>query len=217
MTTELATKSYERLDGYIDRIINSLQKSGEIIQEYLNVAKEEGIEEQEAWKYLKGKIPKTTFYRYLPDMYKSGTGRPKKEFPIGKLGETNKEEFNTEGMGVIIPEPESSSESATGPDGQEVEQETSNVESNDEHDRLIAKIQELEKTVSDVSFQKASETPQAVVAPPAQQIIILPHNMVLDVYQKRMGVGLEGFMQLRTENNIVVGVEIVNVTQTKQE
>lgn len=215
-TTEMQTKNYERLNGYIEKIVNSFQTAGRIIEEYMNAAKEEGITENEAKAYLKEKIPKSTFYKYLPLEYKDPRKQTRVTHNVGVSGppvDQKSPEFDTKGMGVVIPESESSSESATGADGQEVEQEVQitsiPVESNDEHDRLVARIQELEKEVSVVSFQKASDTSPTV--PPAQQIIIVPHQMILEIDKKRMSVGLNGIYKLQTENNIVTGIEVVNV------
>lgn len=260
-TTEIQTKNYERLDGYIDKIVNSFQTAGRIIEEYMNAAKEEGITENEAKAYLKEKIPKSTFYKYLPLEYKDPRKQNRKSEPDFGPPVDQKEEFNTEGMGVVDEEPEV--ESYTPPidpvetqeastiinsTQQELEEEIKELTKALEEQRLENKsllarnpqgipnldsrlqIQNLQEeniglreqnenlkknqkplefiVAKDLSLQPTS-TPTTV--PPRSQIIILPHAMLLELVKQRANTGINGIMKLTTEDNIVTGIEVVNV------
>lgn len=109
MTTEVVTKNYERLDFYVDLIVQKLDDAVSSVKQYMDsyfkVAKEEGISEDEAKKYLKTKLPHSTYYKYLPI-------------------DISKREYNkSTPVDNSLTEESSSSESATGSQGEEIEQE----------------------------------------------------------------------------------------------
>ncbi len=127
MTVEIErTTGYARLDWYAGLIVQKLDETvttvRDYMQSYFNIAKEEGIPEGDAKKYLKSKLPNSTFYKYLPVEIERKQTKPKKIPPVESNPKCSTE-FNTEGMGVVIDESESASESTTGSGGQEVEQE----------------------------------------------------------------------------------------------
>lgn len=208
MTTELAITRNYRLDTLIGRIVEKAEDTAKLIQEYFETAEQFGMSTDEAKKYARRKIPNTTFYRHFSGplsetkqaagrlSHKSVTTR-EHNLPEESYSDTTYKEFDTKGMGVAVEDEDEDEVTQT------VNCPTA-TPSDEEHDRLVSRIQELEKMVSEVSFQKGAEVP-------TKQIIILPHSMVLEVYRKRMEVGLNGIMKLTTDNNIVTGIEVVNV------
>lgn len=123
MTTELATTVRTlstQLTELFAEINNTFGHAKELIMRAYNLALQEGYTPFEAKNLIieNVKFGKTTVYNALPDECKIVT-RPKK---IPK-SESFEQEFNCDGMGVVITESESAS--STGSDGneQEIEQE----------------------------------------------------------------------------------------------
>jgi hypothetical protein len=174
---------------------------------------------QETWDYafdrLRETVNERTLYRWadkvLPDGAKRLT-KPKKIDTCQSPKQDNSETVNipTE---YKVQEAHSEDEFGKGVVPEKVETVSCPATTDNEHDRLVARIQELEKMVSDLSFKQGNEIPPV---PSAQQIIIVPHNMVVEIGKKRMNVASEGIMKLQLDNGIVVGVEVINnATQTQ--
>jgi hypothetical protein len=105
----LVVGKYAKLDVHINGILHSLGSLKKNWNAYFGEAYRQGLTEEQAKTYLLERIPKTTFYRYLPDEYKDKRKQNRKAPVLDKFGpemepkskDTGKE-FNTQGMGVII-------------------------------------------------------------------------------------------------------------------
>lgn len=196
MTTEIVTKTYERLDFYIDQIASDIDNAyGKFVECCRIAVEEEHLTPKEAWEYvytkLKDHVAKSTLYlwgdKVLPEGSKKAT-KPKK-IPSLESPKAETTQFDTKGMGVVITEEEessSASESATGPDGNEVEQEVETPKATSVALETIT-IPTIEYEELKEAVRQSSQPVRASELEPRHTSLmsgttIIPHNRIIEIF-----------------------------------
>lgn len=147
MTTEIVTKNYERLDFYIDQCLSHLDNAQDLFIQCCKIAVDEiHMSPQEAWTYvhnkLKDHVAERTLYMWADKALPEGAKKSTKPKKIATLQSPEQENI----------EPESHSESTTGSQGEEIEQETVPEgvrEATNDFEELREENQELRKALEE--------------------------------------------------------------------